>query len=260
MDKHTPNFSVIELNDEEHNILQSEQRVSSFVATTTHQPALTTRRRDGQMIPLSERFSSLLPLVRTAALLLRWLPTRRHLRTLVVSPTEIDNALNILIRNEQHENFAVDLAQIRKGTGVSSSSNLKSLNPYMDDTGVLRVGGRISKADLPEDRRFPIILHKHGRLVELIIRHAHETTLHGGPQLVLQSLRSRYWILNGRQAVRSYGQKCVICRRHRGVTLSQQMASLPRQRISTSRAFVSSGVDYCGPFTVRVGAKRSRTK
>ncbi|XP_036347246.1 uncharacterized protein LOC118756600 [Rhagoletis pomonella] len=206
MDKHTPNFSVIELNDEEHNILQSEQRVSSFVATTTHQPALTTRRRDGQMIPL------------------------------------------------------IDLAQIRKGTGVSSSSKLKSLNPYMDDTGVLRVGGRISKADLPEDRRFPIILPKHGRLVELIIRHAHETTLHGGPQLVLQTLRSRYWILNGRQAVRSYGQKCVICRRHRGVTLSQQMASLPRQRISTSRAFVSSGVDYCGPFTVRVGAKRSRTK
>ncbi|XP_036341981.1 uncharacterized protein LOC118751388 [Rhagoletis pomonella] len=36
------------------------------------------------------------------------------------------------------------------------------------------------------------------------------------------------------------------------------MASLPRKRINAARPFASSSVDYCGPFTVRIGAKRSR--
>ncbi|XP_054738011.1 uncharacterized protein LOC129244415 [Anastrepha obliqua] len=258
MDKQLPISFGIELKDDELDIVRGEQRVSSFVATTAHASILTTRRLDGQIIPLSERFSSLQKLLRTVAIVLRWLPVRRHLRRLIVNPTEMDDALNVLIRNEQYT-FATDMSLIRKGSEISSSSKLRSLNPYIDCNDILRVRGRIGHADLPEDRRFPIILPKHGSLVHLLIRHAHETTLHGGAQITLQALRARYWILNGRQAVRSFVQTCVICRRHRGVTLSQQMASLPRHRITAARPFISSGVDYCGPFTVRIGTKRSRT-
>ncbi|XP_054734809.1 uncharacterized protein LOC129242278 [Anastrepha obliqua] len=258
MDKQLPIYFGIELKDDELDIVRGEQRVSSFVATTAHASILTTRRLDGQIIPLSERFSSLQKLLRTVAIVLRWLPVRRHLRRLIVNPTEMDDALNVLIRNEQYT-FATDMSLIRKGSEISSSSKLRSLNPYIDCNDILRVRGRIGHADLPEDRRFPIILPKHGSLVHLLIRHAHETTLHGGAQITLQTLRARYWILNGRQAVRSFVQTCVICRRHRGVTLSQQMASLPRHRITAARPFISSGVDYCGPFTVRIGTKRSRT-
>lgn len=37
------------------------------------------------------------------------------------------------------------------------------------------------------------------------------------------------------------------------------MAPLPRRRVNPSRPFLAAGVDYCGPFTLRIGTKRSRT-
>ncbi|XP_053960640.1 uncharacterized protein LOC128864903 [Anastrepha ludens] len=163
MDKQLPISFGIELKDDELDIVRGEQRVSSFVATTAHASILTTRRLDGQIIPLSERFSSLQKLLRTVAIVLRWLPVRRHLRRLIVNPTEMDDALNVLIRNEQYT-FATDMSLIRKGSEISSSSKLRSLNPYIDCNDILRVRGRIGHADLPEDRRFPIILPKHGSL------------------------------------------------------------------------------------------------
>ena len=76
---------------------------------------------------------------------------------------------------------------------------------------------------------------------------------------MVQTLRTRFWILHARQAVKTYINRCVVCRRHRGAVLSQQMASLPGQRVTASRPFSVSGVDYCGPFILRTGTKRSRT-
>ncbi|XP_036321090.1 uncharacterized protein LOC118735442 [Rhagoletis pomonella] len=37
----------------------------------------------------------------------------------------------------------------------------------------------------------------------------------------------------------------------------QQMASLPKERVLVAPPFYRSGLDYCGPFHVRVGSKRS---
>lgn len=39
----------------------------------------------------------------------------------------------------------------------------------------------------------------------------------------------------------------------------QQMASLPKSRVTASPPFLSSGLDYCGPFEIRYGSSRSRT-
>ena len=45
----------------------------------------------------------------------------------------------------------------------------------------------------------------------------------------------------------------------RGEVLKQQMVSLPGQRIRAARPFISSSVDHCERFTLRIGTKRSRT-
>lgn len=57
-----------------------------------------------------------------------------------------------------------------------------------------------------------------------------------------------------------YGVSCIIVSFvDVTLTLIQQMASLPRQRVNVARPFLSSGVDYCGPVILPIGTKRSRT-
>ncbi len=257
--KATPCNQVPELQADEVVKVRIEERARVLTFASSIRLQLTTRRFDGQHIPLTQRFSSIKRLIRTTAIILRWLPKHRRLRQHRVTTPEMDTALELLIRIDQASAFPQDLHCLREGTNLSSSSPLLPFNPYLDDHGIIRVGGRINGSALLEEHRHPTILPKVSDLVRLLVHQTHIDTLHGGTQLMLHTLRYRYWILNARQVVRSSIHKCVICRRHRGVTITQQMASLPRHRVCVSRPFLVSGVDYCGPFSLRIGTKRSRS-
>lgn len=76
---------------------------------------------------------------------------------------------------------------------------------------------------------------------------------------MLQYIRKNYWIVTGRAMVKSHMNRCKVCKLHTRMTEQQQMASLPKVRVQAAPAFYHSGVDYCGPFLVRVGGPRSRT-
>ncbi|XP_050324432.1 uncharacterized protein LOC126755732 [Bactrocera neohumeralis] len=250
--------SDVPLSKDESEVLLAEKRnTNKLIALVSH--PLYTRRPNGHAILLTERFSNITRLLGTVAIILRWLRNRRHLRQPVISAQELEDALYTIIRLEQQEHFADEIRQLKSSSGLASSSRIMPLNPFIDKNRILRVGGRIHKAELGHDQRFPIILPKSTPLVKLLLHQAHEATLHGGAQLMLHTLRRRFWILSSRQAVKGFIHNCVVCRRHRGEVLKQQMASLPGQRIRAARPFISSGVDYCGPFTLRIGTKRSRT-
>ncbi|XP_054085783.1 uncharacterized protein LOC128921654 [Zeugodacus cucurbitae] len=246
------------LSKDESEVIVAETRNTNKMIVLVSHP-LYTHRPNGQTILLTERFSTITRLLGTIAIILRWLQRRRHLRQPVIVAQELDDALYTIIRLEQEEHFADEIRHLKSRSGLVSSSRILPLNPFLDENQILRVGGRIHKAELAHDSRFPIILPKATPLVKLLLQQAREVTLHGGTQLMLHTLRRRFWILSARQAVKSFIHNCVICRRHRGEVLTQQMASLPGQRVSAARPFISFGVDYCGPFTLRVGTKRSRT-
>lgn len=48
----------------------------------------------------------------------------------------------------QHEAFSEELRLIKDGKDFFKGSPLKRLSPYLDDAGLLRVGGRLSHSDL----------------------------------------------------------------------------------------------------------------
>lgn len=77
---------------------------------------------------------------------------------------------------------------------ISDRSFIKSLNPFLDKSGIMRVGGRLSHAPIAFDEKHPIILPKH-KISEMIAYHAHIRCLHGGLQLTLHTLRQSYWII-----------------------------------------------------------------
>ena len=142
---------------------------------------------------------------------------------------------------------------------LKKTSSLNALDPYLDAIGMLRVGGRITKANLADSLKNPVILPKTGHITELIIRHAHEKTHHSGRGITLNGLRSNgYWIINGNAAVRCFISRCVRCRCLRGTAGEQKLANLPTLRVEPVPPFSYCMVDCFGPWYVKEGRREVR--
>ena len=112
---------------------------------------------------------------------------------------------------------------------LKKTSTLRTLDPFLDSDGVMRVGGRIRKATLSESLKNPVILPKSSHITALVISYAHERTHHSGRGITLNELRaSGYWIFGGNSMVRQFISKCVTCRYLRGTVGEQKMADLPK--------------------------------
>lgn len=131
-----------------------------------------------------------------------------------------------------------------------------ALNPFLDDNGVIRIGGRLKNSDLPNRTKYPVALPYSHHYTELVMKHHHIITLHGGLQLTLNSIRKRFWIVHARKAVHHFTRKCIICFRNKPYLSSQMMGDLPAVRVRPSRPFSSTGVDYAGPIDFRVSKGR----
>jgi len=95
---------------------------------------------------------------------------------------------------------------------LKKSNSLKALDPYLDVSGLLRVGGQIKKTNLSDSLKNPVILPMTGHITEMVLHHAHEKTHHSGRGVTLNELRSNgYWIINGNAAVRHFISRCVMC-------------------------------------------------
>lgn len=74
-------------------------------------------------------------------------------------------------------------------------------------------------------------------------------------------LRSKYWIIRAKGLVKKHVHKCLICARQNAAARTQLMGDLPKQRVTPSRPFSHSGVDFAGPLQVLISTGRgSRTK
>lgn len=78
---------------------------------------------------------------------------------------------------------------------------LERLTPFVDENGILRVGGRLQYAQYAFDKKHPAILPPKHHLSLLLIKHEHVRLLHAGPQLLLSSLRERFWPIRGRSKI-----------------------------------------------------------
>ena len=71
-----------------------------------------------------------------------------------------------------------------------SSRTLLPLHPFLDDQGLLRVGGRLSQSEHPYDKCPPMILPGKHEVTRMIIEQTHKDLLHAGTALVAASLSS----------------------------------------------------------------------
>ena len=187
-----------------------------------------------------------------------------HIRKLV-SNEGFKEAEKLLIKNIQLTSFQTEVGtlldlEVRSPETAtelrSKSSRITSLNPFIDQEGFLRVGGRLGKAEnLPYEVRFPAILPARDERTNALIRHEHEKLAHSGVNHVFHSIRKRFHILGGRNTISSVISKCTYCQMNHKRIKQQKMGSLPEERVTLVKPFQATAIDVCGPFHVRHGGR-----
>ena len=142
---------------------------------------------------------------------------------------------------------------------LDSTSCLLSLHPFVDQHGLLRVGGRQKQSMSTYESKHPLILHGKHPISHLIVRTEHLRLLHAGPTLLASSLNQRYHIVGGRSVVRSITRACVTCRKNSVKPHPQMSGQLPIERLTPGPVFNKVGVDYAGPLLIKYGHVRKPT-
>ncbi|XP_068218281.1 uncharacterized protein [Palaemon carinicauda] len=172
---------------------------------------------------------------------------------------ELDAAEKAVIRYIQKKTFSKEVTLLQKsegsrGRGLCSSSSIYKLDPFIDPKDrLLRVNGRLSKAEISAGEKHPMILPRKSHITTLIIRYTHEKLAHAGRNHVMAKLRELYWIIRTNASVRQVLQRCVVCRKMRNPVLNQKMADLPLERVIPAAPFTHTGVDFFGPQEVKEG-------
>ncbi|XP_026740536.1 uncharacterized protein LOC113502962 isoform X1 [Trichoplusia ni] len=221
---------------------------------------VTQQNNDCSVISyLVSKYSSFTRLINVYAMILRYfkrLRLKQKAQSRHLTLQEIRHAKSKLIKYVQETDFLEEIHNLQQGKPISSKSKLLNLNPFLDQDGILRVGGRLKHANIDPQMKHPIILSKNSRLTELIIDQSHILTYHGGPQLTSAFIRQKYWIVGGIRAVKFQLRRCVKCRRHNPSNQHQIMGDLPPERTNPSRPFQNVGVDYTGHVFIKANKGR----
>ncbi|XP_045157304.2 uncharacterized protein LOC123523719 [Mercenaria mercenaria] len=175
-------------------------------------------------------------------------------------PHELDTAARTLIKHIQYVRFPDVLDYLKKtNSRCIKPALVRQLDLYLDIDQILRCGGRIANAPLPEETRFPYLIPSRGKLTELIVTDAHETQLHAGLESTVTYLGQRFWIPGIRRRVRTIIRTCVRCRK---VTTKPyqvpDLPPLPRDRLKHAPPFTVTGIDFTGALTSTVKATDGR--
>lgn len=98
---------------------------------------------------------------------------------------ELKTAEMKIIKDVQREAFTEEVKTLsraqpsktkERNSSTKRSSQIYRLDPYVDQEGILRIGGRLQHSNLSEEVKHPAIIPRHGHLTQLLIRHFHNRT------------------------------------------------------------------------------------
>lgn len=252
-----PKSEVIS-NTHEHLPETRPSKISSLLITQAD-PQPSSALRD-----IINKYSSFNKLKRVLAYCLRFIQNSRAAkedRILgALTPDEIEKATKKIIAHVQEQEFSEELKILtgKSGSRVAKlKSSISSLTPFIDSEGMIRVGGRIDESDLSYESKHQLLLPKAHRVTEMIAQEEHSRNMHCGPQALLYAIRQNFWPVSGRQLTRRIVHQCIRCFKARPREANQLMGNLPSTRLRPTRAFLHTGVDYCGPFLTKQSRRRN---
>ena len=159
-----------------------------------------------------------------------------------LTDTEVDEAENLWVKEAQ--------------SSLTDQKNFKQigrdLRLYSDEDGVIRRRVRIPETVMEYKEKHPAFLPRGHHLTNLVSEQCHKRIHHGGVRETLTELRTRFWVNQGRQAVKQSIRKCVVCKRYEGTAYpAPKTAELPSFRIQEAPPFTKVGIDFEGRLYVK---------
>ena len=191
------------------------------------------------------RYGSLLKLIRVTAYVTRFVKAiKNNTETNVKqypSFKEITEANEYWIKDNQ-----TDLENEPNFTQLKTQLNIKK-----DNNGVLRSYGRYKDACLPDETKYPIVLHKN-YFVTLLINYYHIKCYHRGVAQTLSEFRRHFWITKGRSFIKKIIDRCILCKKINVRPFQYPGHSdMPITRFEDTFPFINTGCDYLGPLNVK---------
>lgn len=224
---------------------------------------LVTSLSEDMVENLLSRYSSLRTLQHVLAYCFRFVHNIKNRKTPgklllgPLAPVEIKDALMFLVRFVQERSFSSEIEKLKNKLPNSLPKRFRKLAPFLDDAGHLRVGGRLSRASLDFDVKYPLLLPRDHHLTVLLITEYHNRFMHPGLQTLQNLLAQHFWILSPKRAIQAVTSKCMKCFRVRPLGAPAPfMGDLPSYRISQLKPFSSAAVDFGGPFDISLGRGR----
>lgn len=218
---------------------------------------LFSSSEEPELLQIMSRYSSYQKFLRVFTWVRRFINNlqvklkKRNLQLGPLSFAEIDDSVVFCSKFlQQHYLF-----KNKDSTGDTAIRSLHKLSPYLDDQGVLRVGGRLTNADISYRQKHPIILPK-CHFTVIMIDYYHKMYLHPGPLLLQALIQLKFWIPGLRTLVRKRTFMCLKCYKEKANTFTPKMADLPRERVNPGRTFQHVGVDFAGPLIMKESLRR----
>ena len=183
-------------------------------------------------------------------IVLRW-------KTLIKSTPKIpitrEIAIKCLVKAAQRDCFHPFISSLTNSNELPKRSPLAQLSPILDSEGILRVGGRLARTNVPFEFKHLMIVSDHP-LVHSLVSYLHVQAKHQGGRITAAAIRQAgYFLIKGGGVVRQHIKNCFLCQKFRGKTATQLMADLPSDRLEDTPPFQSAGVDCFGPFYINKG-------
>ncbi|XP_063892244.1 uncharacterized protein LOC110380377 isoform X2 [Helicoverpa armigera] len=167
-----------------------------------------------------------------------------------LSIKELQDSLNFILRQAQMEMFSKEYDILKAGKTLPRKNRLICLSPFVDEDGLIRVGGRLDNSPYDYNIKHPILLCCKHHITKLIFHKYHYDLLHAGPQLLIASIRQMYWPLGGRNLSKSVVKHCIKCFKFKCQNVQPVMGQLPVNRTQLEFPFLNSSVDYAGPILI----------
>lgn len=142
----------------------------------------TKSKEDRSLLDNFKKFSDWSRLSRAVARLKQYIRMHKGIQQRTSDSTSLEErkeAELVIIKLVQGEAFSDEIKSLELKTIVENSPLCK-LNPFLDEDGILRVGGRLSQATLHPHVKHPAILPKNSHVAALLIKHFHERIHHQG--------------------------------------------------------------------------------
>lgn len=126
-------------------------------------------------------------------------------RTQQIDPLTVHELELCLWLQVQSDDFLTEKCTLHNRSQLPKKSCLRTLHPILEESGLLRVAGRVHNSHFSFSQRHPVFLDGKHPLTKLIIRAEHICLLHTGPTLVLSSFgRSLHIIRQCKRCLHNY--------------------------------------------------------